>query len=195
LPVGDQTVAESGVIVEYLVDRYGQGTALRPAAETSERRSYTYWLHSAEHGSVIFLINCHRDPDCAADFGRFQAIADAFPSDPACSAQDKHRIVISGDTLITTRFAAVAWNWSLGSDCFDSAAFAGFLKDHYAHAPENICGGGTNFPGTGWCNGPLALAAPRMAAHKASRTWRAALWPGLPENVRPDGKSLAPREQ
>lgn len=151
-----------------------------------------YWLHSAEHGSVIFLINCHRDPDCEADFGRFQAIADAFPSDPECSAQDKHRIVISGDTTITTRYAAVAWNWSLQSDCLDSAAFAGFLKNHYGHATEDFCGGGTNFTGTGWCNGPLALAAQRTPARKADRTWRAALWPGLPENVRPDGRNLKP---
>jgi hypothetical protein len=149
-----------------------------------------YWLHSAEHGSVIFLINCQRVRDCDADFSRFQAIADAFPFDSACSAQDKHRIVISADTLITTGYAAVAWDWSLESDCFDSTAFAGFLKAHYAHATEDICGGGTNFPGTGWCNGLLALKAPRSSARKAARTWRAALWPGLPENVRPDGKSL-----
>ena len=86
----------------------------------------------------------------------------------------------------------MAWNWSLGSDCFDSSAFAGFLKAHYSHAPENICGFGTDFTGTGWCNGPLALAAPRRPAHKEFRTWRAALWPGLPENVRPDGKDLGP---
>lgn len=151
-----------------------------------------YWLHSAEHGSVIFLINCHLDPDCDADFARFQAIADAFPADPLCSAKDKHRIVISGDTTITTRYAAVAWNWSLESDCLDSAAFAAFLKNHYAHATEDICGGGTNFTGTGWCNAPLALAVPRTPARKAAHTWRAALWPGLPENVRPDGKSLQP---
>lgn len=149
-----------------------------------------YWLHAAEHGAVIFLINCHLSPDCAADYGRFQAIADAYPSDPICSAKDKHRIVISADTTITTRYAAVAWDWSLGSDCLDSAAFAAFLKAHYAHATEDICGGGTNFPGTGWCNGPLALAAPRMRARKAARTWRAALWPRLPGNVRPDGRSL-----
>lgn len=152
-----------------------------------------YWLHAAEHGSVIFLINCHLDPDCEADFARFQAIADAFPLDTACTAQEKHRIVISGDTLITTRYAAVAWNWSLLSDCLDSAAFAKFLKDHYAQTYEDFCGGGTNFTGTGWCNAPLALTPARSPMRKADRTWRAALWPGLPESVRPDGKTLRPR--
>jgi hypothetical protein len=154
-----------------------------------------YWLHSAEHGSVMFLINCHRAPDCLADFDRFQAIADAYPNDPACTRGEKHRIVIAGDTMITKRYAAVAWNWSLESDCLDSAAFAGFLNAHYAKTFEDFCGGGTAFPGSGWCNAPLALKRPegRSPARKPGRTWRAVLWPGLPENVRPDGRSVGPR--
>ena len=44
---GDLTVAESGAIVEYLVDRYGKGQ-LAPQAGTPERLRYTYWLHFAE---------------------------------------------------------------------------------------------------------------------------------------------------
>lgn len=44
---GDATVAETGAIVEYLVDRYGQGR-LRPAADTPEFMRYRYWLHFAE---------------------------------------------------------------------------------------------------------------------------------------------------
>jgi hypothetical protein len=154
-----------------------------------------YWLHSAEHGSVIFLINCHRAPDCLADFDRFQAIADAFPDDPACEQGEKHRIVIAGDTTITTRYAAVAWNWSLGSDCLDSAAFAGFLKAHYAKSSEDFCGGGTTFPGSGWCNAPLALERPPAKASRArvDRARPRALWPGLPDYVRPDGRNTEPR--
>jgi hypothetical protein len=154
-----------------------------------------YWLHSAEHGSVIFLINCHRAPDCQADFSRFQAIADAYPADPACENGETHRIVITGDTTITKTYAAVAWNWSLASDCLDSAAFAGFLKAHYAKSSEDFCGGGTSFPGSGWCNAPLGLERPRTQApaRKPGRTWRAALWPGLPESVRPDGRNTETR--
>lgn len=48
------TVAESGAIVEYLVDRYGQGR-LVPSAGTPERIRYTYWLHYAE-GSVMPML-------------------------------------------------------------------------------------------------------------------------------------------
>jgi len=48
---GDETVAESGAIIEYLVDRHGEGR-LRPAKGTPERTRYTYFLHYAE-GSVM----------------------------------------------------------------------------------------------------------------------------------------------
>jgi glutathione S-transferase len=48
---GGKTIAESGAIVEYLVDTYGQGR-LRPPSGTDERLRYTYWLHYAE-GSVM----------------------------------------------------------------------------------------------------------------------------------------------
>lgn len=44
---GDAVVAESGAIVEYLLDGYGEGR-LRPAAGTPERLRFTYWLHFAE---------------------------------------------------------------------------------------------------------------------------------------------------
>jgi glutathione S-transferase len=51
---GDLTVAESGAIVEYLIERYGQGR-LAPAAATAARLRYTYFLHYAE-GSLMPLL-------------------------------------------------------------------------------------------------------------------------------------------
>ena len=51
---GDITLAESAAIIEYLVDRYGQGI-LRPEAGTDAHRCYTYWLHFAE-GSLMPLM-------------------------------------------------------------------------------------------------------------------------------------------
>jgi glutathione S-transferase len=44
---GGLTLAESGAIVEYLVERYGKG-ALVPPAGSPEKLRYTYWLHFAE---------------------------------------------------------------------------------------------------------------------------------------------------
>jgi glutathione S-transferase len=49
------TLAESGAIVEYLVDRYGNGR-LAPVAGTSERLRYTYWLHYAEGSAMPPLV-------------------------------------------------------------------------------------------------------------------------------------------
>lgn len=51
---GDLTIAESGAIIEYLVERYGKGKFI-PTAGTPERLRYTYWLHYAE-GSMMPLL-------------------------------------------------------------------------------------------------------------------------------------------
>jgi glutathione S-transferase len=52
---GDLTVAESGAIVEYLAERYGNGR-LVPAAGTPERLRYTYWMHYAEGSAMPPLL-------------------------------------------------------------------------------------------------------------------------------------------
>ena len=52
---GDVVVAESGAIIEYLVEKYGQGKLI-PAAQTTERRQYTYWLHYAEGSAMPPLL-------------------------------------------------------------------------------------------------------------------------------------------
>jgi glutathione S-transferase len=52
---GADTIAESGAIIEYLVDTYGKGR-LRPQEGTPERRRYTYWLHYAEGSAMTPLL-------------------------------------------------------------------------------------------------------------------------------------------
>lgn len=49
---GDVTMAESGAIIEYLLERYGQGR-LQPEPGTPEHWRFRYWLHYAE-GSAMF---------------------------------------------------------------------------------------------------------------------------------------------
>jgi glutathione S-transferase len=49
---GGVTVAESGAILEYLLDRYESGGRLRPAPGSGELLDYRYWLHYAE-GSLM----------------------------------------------------------------------------------------------------------------------------------------------
>ena len=48
---GEHILAESGAIVEYLVERYGKGR-LAPPVGSPERLRYRYWLHYAE-GSMM----------------------------------------------------------------------------------------------------------------------------------------------
>jgi len=52
---GDITVAESGAIVEYLVETYGQGRLVPPAG-TADKRRWTYWLHFAEGTAMSPLL-------------------------------------------------------------------------------------------------------------------------------------------
>ena len=52
---GDVTVAESGAIIEYLLDVHGNGR-LRPAPGTPEHRQFTYWLHFAEGSAMPPLV-------------------------------------------------------------------------------------------------------------------------------------------
>jgi glutathione S-transferase len=49
------TVAESGAVVEYLIERYGGGRLIPPAG-TPERLRYTYWLHYAEGSAMPPLL-------------------------------------------------------------------------------------------------------------------------------------------
>ncbi|MES2070296.1 MAG: glutathione S-transferase [Pseudomonadota bacterium] len=52
---GDLVIAESGAIIEYLLERYGQGRLI-PAAGTAEKLKYTYWLHFAEGSAMSPLL-------------------------------------------------------------------------------------------------------------------------------------------
>lgn len=52
---GELVIAESGAIVDYLINRYGAGR-LAPAEGTAERLRYTYWLHYAEGSAMSPLL-------------------------------------------------------------------------------------------------------------------------------------------
>ncbi|NHN87317.1 glutathione S-transferase family protein [Acetobacter conturbans] len=52
---GGVTLAESGAIIEYLLDHYGEGR-LRPLAGTPDYRSFIYWLHYAEGSAMPPLV-------------------------------------------------------------------------------------------------------------------------------------------
>ena len=49
------TIAESGAIIEYLIERHGAGR-LAPPTGSPERLRYTYWLHFAEGSAMSPLL-------------------------------------------------------------------------------------------------------------------------------------------
>ena len=52
---GAHTIAETGAIVDYLIDTYGEGRLIPPAG-TEERLRYTYWTHFAEGSAMPPLV-------------------------------------------------------------------------------------------------------------------------------------------
>eukprot|EP00891_Asterochloris_glomerata_P005141 jgi/Astpho2/5141/fgenesh1_pm.00073_%23_9_t len=52
---GNLTVAESGLIVDYLVDKYGKGKLAPARSSEAQRLRYEFWLHYAE-GSLAPLL-------------------------------------------------------------------------------------------------------------------------------------------
>lgn len=50
-----QVIAESGAIIEYLLETHGQGRLVPPAG-TADRQRYRYWLHYAEGSAMPLLL-------------------------------------------------------------------------------------------------------------------------------------------
>lgn len=52
---GEKTIAETGAIIDYIIDTYGEGKFI-PAAGTPERLRYNYWMHYAEGSAMPVLV-------------------------------------------------------------------------------------------------------------------------------------------
>ena len=52
---GGKTIAESGAIVEYLIDTYGKGK-MKPKAGTDDYWRYVEWMHYAEGSAMLPLL-------------------------------------------------------------------------------------------------------------------------------------------
>jgi glutathione S-transferase len=52
---GGETIAESGAIIEWVLERHGNGRLIPPPG-TPERLRYTYWLHYAEGSAMPPLL-------------------------------------------------------------------------------------------------------------------------------------------
>ena len=54
---GDTVLSESGAVVQYVLEKYGNGR-LQPAIGSPERATYLYWFHYSE-ASAAFPINLY----------------------------------------------------------------------------------------------------------------------------------------
>ena len=52
---GDKTIAESGAIVEYIIERYGNGR-LKPKPGSNDYWKYVEWMHYAEGSAMLPLM-------------------------------------------------------------------------------------------------------------------------------------------
>jgi len=109
-----------------------------------------YWVHDLEHGGVVYSYNC--DPDgCADEVAQVQAMIDALPEDPQCSAASPRRVVLTPDPLLDVRWGVSAWGFTLSAECVDLQRFRDFYLNHFALGPEDLCNPGTDFGGEPPC--------------------------------------------
>lgn len=111
----------------------------------------SWWVHNLEHGGVVLLYNCPGGdggtPITSCDGGVTPPSPNGCPAEIAQLAQlywnhpldqwSEVRILVTGDPLLPTRFAAIAWDWTLSSDTLDVAAVQCFIDARYGRGPEN----------------------------------------------------------
>ena len=108
-----------------------------------------FWVHDLEHGGVVYSYNCPEG--CADEVTQVQSLIDALPSDPLCSGATAHRVLLTPDPLLDVRWGASAWGHTLRAQCVDADRFRRFYVNHVGLAPEDSCGGGTDFAGMPPC--------------------------------------------
>jgi uncharacterized protein DUF3105 len=94
-------------------------------------------VHSLEHGAIVIVYNCPEG--CPDEVAAAQAMLDALPTDPICTAPTKHRAILAPDPTLDVRWAASAWTWTLRASCFDAPTFHDFATAHYGMGGEDLC--------------------------------------------------------
>jgi hypothetical protein len=108
-----------------------------------------FWVHDLEHGAVVYSYNCPEG--CADEVATVRALIDALPSDPLCSGAPARRVLLTPDPLLDVRWGVSAWGHTLRAQCVDTDRFRQFYLNHFGSAPEDLCGGGTDFAGIPPC--------------------------------------------
>jgi hypothetical protein len=106
-----------------------------------------FWVHNAEHGGVVMLYNC--PGGCPDVESQLIGAARSFAGDRGCAAPVRNRLLIVADPLLPpdVQVAAVAWDAIYTASCFDPYLLT-FTREHYNHAPEDVCADGLALGGT-----------------------------------------------
>lgn len=106
------------------------------------------FVHNLEHAGIVLLYRCDTTttPDGGLACPDDQAALEAFVAAQPLDATGRRRFLISSNAQLATRYAAVAWGWSLERDALDPAEFACFAAAHLEQGPENY--GGDPSPAT-----------------------------------------------
>lgn len=88
------------------------------------------WLHNMEHGHVVLLHNC--PSGCADDIAKLEALR----GEAKKASNGVARALMTPDSRISKRFAAVIWGWSWSGDAVDEAAVRCLLTKQDQGAPE-----------------------------------------------------------
>jgi hypothetical protein len=100
-----------------------------------------FLVHDLEHGAIVVGYNC--PSGCASEVAALQAWINRRPVDPLCEGfSARRRIILAPNPALDVRFAAAAWGWTWKAGCADTASLQAFTNAHYAHGPEDLCGGG-----------------------------------------------------
>jgi hypothetical protein len=89
------------------------------AEEVADER----WVHNLEHGGIVLLYNCK--DGCDAEVKQLEALM-----------KTRSYSVLTPYSLMPKRFAIVAWEHRLVSDCLDLDAFKAFYDAHVGQGPE-----------------------------------------------------------
>jgi hypothetical protein len=90
------------------------------------------WVHNLEHGGVVLLYNCPLG--CEDIHQQLVAIRNGTRPDRYNSV----RILVTPDSVMPHKVAAVAWLWRWQGDSVDMNAIQCFIQSRYDRAPESL---------------------------------------------------------
>ena len=99
------------------------------------------FVHNLEHGGIVLLYNCPAPCDggtcsggCDADVQKLIAIRAGRKPDQF----NEVRVLITPDSLMPHKLAAIAWGWRWQGEAVDAAEINCFIDARYDKAPESI---------------------------------------------------------